>query len=46
MNSEPKKEKFTIERPGRLVSDVKLYLNTVDAQTVFLGLQSKREKYG
>ena len=35
------KPKFIIERPGRLVSDVQLHLNTVDAQTLFLGLQSK-----
>lgn len=36
-----KKPKFIIERPGRLVSDVQLYLNTVDSQTVFMGLQSQ-----
>ncbi len=36
-----KKQHFKLERPGRLISEVQLALNTVDAQTAFSGYQSK-----
>ena len=40
-NRNKKKNLFQFARPGRLVSEVQLYLNTVDSQRIFSGAQAQ-----